>query len=234
MKKKKIGVICLILVIIIAIIAGIKVKQNHDDNTIQEIQPVKVSSKTVPTFFFHGWGSSWHAEDTMAQAIKRAGATNTIVRVNVDKNGRAKLIGKIKKNAKNLLIEVNFADNKLTHYQHNGQYAHAYDSAGACYVKNAIDLVRNKYHYNSINILAHSMGNLEVASYIKLNANKKNSPQINHLVAMAGHYNGIIGENDKPNQVKINKGTGKPSIMRPEFRNLLPFRKVFPNDYRQQ
>lgn len=57
MKKKKIGVICLILVIIIAIIAGIKVKQNHDDNTIQEIQPVKVSSKTVPTFFFHGWGS---------------------------------------------------------------------------------------------------------------------------------------------------------------------------------
>lgn len=58
MKKNKIGVICLILVIIIAIIAGIKVKQNHDDNTIQEIQPVKVSSKTVPTFFFHGWGST--------------------------------------------------------------------------------------------------------------------------------------------------------------------------------
>ena len=37
------------------------------------------------------------------------------------------------------------------------------------------------------------MGNLEVASYIKLNAGKKNFPQIDHLVAMAGHYDGIIG-----------------------------------------
>ncbi|CDI59692.1 alpha/beta hydrolase [Lactobacillus helveticus] len=193
MKKKGIGIISLILIIIIAIVAGIKIKQNHDENAVQEIQPVKVSSKTVPTFFFHGWGSSWHAEDTMAQAIKRAGATNTIVRVNVNKKGHARLIGKIKKNAKNPLVEVNFSDNKLTNSQYNGQYANAYDSTGARYVKNAIDLVRNKYHYSKINIVAHSMGNLEVASYIKLNAGKKNFPQIDHLVAMAGHYDGIIG-----------------------------------------
>ncbi|MDH5101459.1 alpha/beta hydrolase, partial [Lactobacillus kefiranofaciens] len=220
MKKKGIGIISLILIIIIAIVAGIKIKQNHDENAVQEIQPVKVSSKTVPTFFFHGWGSSWHAEDTMAQAIKRAGATNTIVRVNVNKKGHARLIGKIKKNAKNPLVEVNFSDNKLTNSQYNGQYANAYDSTGARYVKNAIDLVRNKYHYSKINIVAHSMGNLEVASYIKLNAGKKNFPQIDHLVAMARHYDGIIGMNDKPHQLKIDKKTGKPSIMRPEYRNL--------------
>lgn len=230
MKKKGIGIISLILIIIIAIVAGIKIKQNHDENAVQEIQPVKVSSKTVPTFFFHGWGSSWHAEDTMAQAIKRAGATNTIVRVNVNKKGRARLIGKIKKNAKNPLVEVNFSDNKLTNSQYNGQYANAYDSMGARYVKNAIDLVRNKYHYSKINIVAHSMGNLEVASYIKLNAGKKNFPQIDHLVAMAGHYDGIIGMNDKRHQLKIDKKTGKPSIMRPEYRNLLSLRKIFPKN----
>lgn len=230
MKKKGIGIISLILIIIIAIVAGIKIKQNHDENAVQEIQPVKVSSKTVPTFFFHGWGSSWHAEDTMAQAIKRAGATNTIVRVNVNKKGRARLIGKIKKNAKNPLVEVNFSDNKLTNSQYNGQYANAYDSTGARYVKNAIDLVRNKYHYSKINIVAHSMGNLEVASYIKLNAGKKNFPQIDHLVAMAGHYDGIIGMNDKRHQLKIDKKTGKPSIMRPEYRNLLSLRKIFPKN----
>ena len=230
MKKKGIGIISLILIIIIAIVAGIKIKQNHDENAVQEIQPVKVSSKTVPTFFFHGWGSSWHAEDTMAQAIKRAGATNTIVRVNVNKKGHARLIGKIKKNAKNPLVEVNFSDNKLTNSQYNGQYANAYDSTGARYVKNAIDLVRNKYHYSKINIVAHSMGNLEVASYIKLNAGKKNFPQIDHLVAMAGHYDGIIGMNDKRHQLKIDKKTGKPSIMRPEYRNLLSLRKIFPKN----
>lgn len=226
--KKKLTIVGLILIIVIVIFAGIKIKQNNDNNVVQTIQPVKVSSKTVPTFFFHGWGSNWHAEDTMAQAIKRAGASNTIIRVNVDRNGKAKLIGKIKKNAKNPLVEVNFDDNKLTRFQHNGHYAHAYDTAGARYVKNAIDLVRNKYHYLNINIVAHSIGNLEVASYIKLNANKKNFPKINHLVAMAGHYDGIIGENDRANQLKINKKTGKPSLMRPEYRNLLVLRKVFP------
>ncbi|QFQ68618.1 alpha/beta hydrolase [Lactobacillus kefiranofaciens subsp. kefiranofaciens] len=93
-----------------------------------------------------------------------------------------------------------------------------------------MDLVRNKYHYSKINIVAHSMGNLEVASYIKLNAGKKNFPQIDHLVAMAGHYDGIIGMNDKRHQLKIDKKTGKPSIMRPEYRNLLSLRKIFPKN----
>lgn len=41
---------------------------------------------------------------------------------------------------------------------------------------------------------------------------------IDHLVAMAGHYDGIIGMNDKP------------SIMRPEYLNLLSLRKIFPKN----
>lgn len=68
----------------------------------------------IPTFFFHGWGSSYHVEEDMTAAIKKAGVSNTIVRVSVNKNGQAKIIGKITKNAKNPLVEVNFADNKLT------------------------------------------------------------------------------------------------------------------------
>lgn len=57
----------------------------------------KVTSKNIPTFFFHGWGSSYHAEEDMTAAIKNAGVSNTIVRVNVNKNGQAKIIGKIAK-----------------------------------------------------------------------------------------------------------------------------------------
>lgn len=74
----------------------------------------KPKSLVIPTFFFHGWGSSYHAEEDMTAAIKNAGVSNTIVRVNVNKNGQAKIIGKIAKNAKNPLVEVNYADNKLT------------------------------------------------------------------------------------------------------------------------
>lgn len=50
----------------------------------------------------------------MTAAIKNISVSNTIVRVNVNKNGQAKIIGKIAKNATNPLVEVNFADNKLT------------------------------------------------------------------------------------------------------------------------
>lgn len=227
MKKKILAIGGVIIAILAATLILVKVKQANDDNQIQNIQSVKVVSKNAPTFFFHGWGSSYRAEDTMAQAIKNAGATNTIVRVNVDRNGHAKLIGRISKNAKNPLVEVNFKDNKLSKYEQNGSYVNAYNTVGARYVKTAINLIRKKYGYTQINIVAHSMGNLEVASYIKNNAGKKSFPQINHLVAMAGHYDGIVGENDKPNQLKLNK-QGKPNIMRPEYRNLLVLRKVFP------
>ena len=50
----------------------------------------------------------------MTAAIKKAGVSNTIGRVNINKNGQAKIIGKITKNTKNPLVEVNFVDNKLT------------------------------------------------------------------------------------------------------------------------
>lgn len=59
-------------------------------------------------------GEAAMEEEDMTAAIKSIGVSNTIVRVNVNKNGQAKIIGKIVKNAKNPLVEVNFADNKLT------------------------------------------------------------------------------------------------------------------------
>lgn len=70
------------------------------------------NTKTIPTFFFHGWGSSVNAEKHMANAAKKAGATNTIVQADVSKNGTVKLNGTIPKSAKNPIIEVNLEDNQ--------------------------------------------------------------------------------------------------------------------------
>lgn len=229
MKKRILAIGSLIIILALALFVGLTVRHNDKVKTVSQI---KVVSNAEPTFFFHGWGSSYHAEEKMTAAIKNAGVTNTIVRVDVNRSGKARIIGKISKKAKNPLVEVNFQDNKLTRYEHHGYYAHAYDTAGARYVKNAIEVIRRKYHCPRVNIVAHSMGNLEVASYIKLNARRRNFPKLDHLVAIAGHYDGIIGENDRPNEVKINHRNGKPSIMRPEYRNLLALRKVFPHETR--
>lgn len=46
---------------------------------------------STPTIFVHGWGSSSHAEEKMANAARNAGVTRTIVKANVDKQGAGKL-----------------------------------------------------------------------------------------------------------------------------------------------
>ncbi|GAA3638060.1 alpha/beta hydrolase [Lactobacillus hamsteri] len=230
MRKRNYSIIA-IAIAVVAIIAGIFIFKNYSkQNEVQEIASVKVESRTVPTFFFHGWGSSYHAEEDMVKAIKHAGVTKSVIRANVTRSGKVILHGRLNKNARNPIIEVNFDDNKLSGYQ--GDYVRAYENAGSRYVKNVIQKVTSKYHYNQINIVAHSMGNLEVAYYFKRYPELQKQIQVNHFISMAGHYDGIIGENDKPNQLKIDKKTGKPSFMRPEYRGLLPLRKTFPRNTR--
>lgn len=171
------------------------------------------NTKTIPTFFFHGWGSSVNAEKHMANAAKKAGATNTIVQADVSKNGTVKLNGTIPKSAKNPIIEVNLEDNQ---------------SGKTSYVKDVITAVSNKYHYAKINLVGHSMGNLQIANYINENYNNKKLPQINKVVSIAGHYDGYLGE-EAGQKAKIkNKETGQPDIYSDGFKKLLPLRKHYP------
>ena len=71
----------------------------------------------TPTIFVHGWGSSSHAEEKMANAVRDAGVTKTIVRANVDKKGKVTFNRPIPANAVNPIVEVNLEDNKLSAYR---------------------------------------------------------------------------------------------------------------------
>ena len=66
-----------------------------------------LSSLLLPPSF-HGGGSSYHAEEHMVNAAKKAGATKTILRANVDKNGKVTLHGTMHKNSINPIVEVNY------------------------------------------------------------------------------------------------------------------------------
>lgn len=149
-----------------------------------------VQSNT-PTIFVHGWGSSSHAEEAMANAARNAGVTKTIVRANVDKKGSVTFNHQIPKNAINPIVEVNLEDNKLAGYQDN--YTQGYHH-GANYVKNVILALQKQHHYQQINLVGHSMGNLEIINCINDNVNNKRLPQVDYLVAIAGHYNGLVGK----------------------------------------
>ena len=228
MKHKKGSLIAAVVALIIIIAGGLfALKQSKQNN---QIVAKNVSSKNVPTFFFHGWGSSYHAEEDMVNAIKNAKVTNSVIRINVTKKQKVIFHGHLKKNAKNPIIEVNFDDNKLNAYRNN--YAKGYDELGSKYVKAAIAAVNKKYHYKNINIVSHSKGNLETAYYFKRYPELQKRYPVDHFISIAGHYDGIIGENDSPHRLKLNARTDKPNIMQPEYRGLLSLRKTFPRNTR--
>lgn len=175
-----------ILVIILAIIGG------FSWHRVQAAQ--KYVHANTPTIFVHGWGSSYHAETSMANAAKRAGVTNTIVRADVDRNGHVTFNRSIPAHAVNPIVEVNLEDNKLNRYASGNNYADAYHHGGT-YILNVVKALEKQHHYAAINFVGHSMGNLEIANYINDNYPSKKLPKINHLVAIAGHYNGMVGQN---------------------------------------
>ncbi|WP_290625626.1 alpha/beta hydrolase [Lactobacillus sp.] len=198
----------------------------------QPTSNIKVkSSGSTATLFFHGWGSSSKAEDFMAQGIKSSGATKTIINANVSPSKKVTFNREFSSKTKNPVIEVNIEDNKLKHLRNStGDYASIYPASGM-YVKAAIQAVEKKTKSKNINLVGHSMGNLEIMNYINSNATEKDFPNIKHIISIAGHYDGIIGANDRANQIKLAKN-GKPNIIRPEYRELLGLRKKFPKNTR--
>lgn len=225
MNKKRIGIIATFMAAIALVTSACSNSQSTTSN-------VKVkSSGSTATLFFHGWGSSSKAEDFMAQGIKDSGATKTIIKANVSPSRKVTFNRNFSSKTKNPVIEVNIQDNKLEHLRGtSSNYASVYPESGN-YVKAAIQAVEKKTKSKNINLVGHSMGNLEIMNYINSNATKKDFPNLKHVISIAGHYDGIIGENDRANQIKLNKN-GKPNVMRPEYRELLGLRKKFPRSTR--
>jgi len=212
MKKK--AIIFSIIIAVILVIGGFFGFSRHT----QAVDSEKYVQNSTPTLFFHGYGSSFNAETHMTGAAKKAGVTKKIVRVNVSDNGYVKLIGAIPKSAKNPIVEVNYDNSKMTNYYTAGKWA-----------KNVIELLKKHYKFDSVNLVGHSMGNMAINYYIMENAGKKGFPKINKVVDIAGHFNGILGINDKPNVMKL-ASNGKPKKMDKSYQQLLKLRKVYPKN----
>lgn len=182
---------------------------------------------STPTIFVHGWGSGAHAEQKMVNAAQQAGVTRTVVRANVSRQGKVSFDHSIPVRAVNPIVEVNLADNKLSNYQNN--YAKGYHRGGT-YIKNVILALEKQHHYSAINLVGHSMGNLEIINYINDNRADKSLPKIDHLVAIAGHYNGLVGQK-QAEKAQLAKN-GKPNWMDPGYKELLDLRQTFPKNIR--
>lgn len=175
---------------------------------------------TTPTLFFHGFGSSAHAEQYMVNGIMAAGVSKTAIVANVGADGQVQLEGRIPHNAVNPLVEVNFENSRNSDYDLQGQW-----------VKNVIVKLQDTYHFKKMNIEAHSMGNMAVMYYLLNNAQNKKLPQLQKQVALAGTFDGAIGWNE-PDHLTVNAKTGQPSAMNDTYRKLLPLRHSYPRQVR--
>jgi len=172
------------------------------------------ASKYEPTLFFHGWGSSYHAEEQMAHALVNAGLTKTIMRATVSKQGKVTLNGRFHEADDHPIVEVGFQDSRNSSPQQWGRWARA-----------TVVKLQHQYHIKRFNVVGHSMGN--IAIMYGLLGNSAKMPKLQKQVDIAGHFNGILGMNDEPNRMKL-RANGKPTNMQPEYRALLPLRQTYP------
>lgn len=89
--RKKFSLV-LLLTTIFTISLTACTNQNKVDHTKSQ---TKITS--TPTLFFHGGGSSYHAEEHMVAAAEKAGVTNSVIRAEVAPNGKFSLSGSWKK-----------------------------------------------------------------------------------------------------------------------------------------
>ena len=169
----------------------------------------------TPTFLFHGWGSGINAEKQIANYLVQKRYSKTITKVYVHKNGTVDIKGNFNNKEQHPIVLVQFDDNKNTNYHKNGQYA-----------KDAIKAIQDKYHFQNMNLIGHSMGNLTIDYYLLDNARSRALPVVSKVVSIAG---GVAGVSEEKQPVKLNN-IGEPNKMNRAYRDLLPLRQSYKNN----
>ena len=221
MTKKHKTIIAGTLLLVLLLLAVYIFKNNYQKENGASIRIA------TPTLFVHGWGSSYHAEESMVAYAQEHHATDSVIRADVSSTGKVTLIGTIKKRAKNPIVEVSLQNNKSIFAGINNQTSAMNKSSN--YIKDVINALQKRYRFNRINLVGHSMGNLQIAFYLRNNATNAHMPQLNKQVSIAGHYNGYIGEVGAPKTTVLNHA-GKPQKMSAGYRELLSLRKNFPQN----
>lgn len=204
-----------VLLVCLLLLGGCQANQSHTQSEFKDH-----GTKYVPTLFLHGYGSSAHAEMHMITAAKRAGVTHTVLHATVAPNGRVSWRGHFKPGDYHPIVAVQFTANRDGNYPTTAGWA-----------KNVLTGLQRTYHITHFNWVGHSMGNMAMAFYLLKNGRNRHLPQLQRQVDIAGHFNGILGINDEPNQMNLTT-TGKPLKMDRDYQHLLALRQRFPRQAR--
>lgn len=216
MRRKTILQLAAVSAIVVLLILGALV--NHP------LAKQKYTASNIPTLFFHGSSSSYHAEEHMANAAKKTGVTKTIVVAEVHRNGQVSLHGHIPAHPVNPIVEVNFDNNMQLSYPMAGVWA-----------GNVVRRLKKEYEFNSVNMVGHSLGAIAVVYYAINYGNDKQMPALAKMVTIAGHFDGFDWKDRSgkfanivsPGKIHLDKD-GKPDKMNATYRRMLVLRNDYP------
>lgn len=192
---------------------------SQQDQADHQHQQTLIAS--TPTLFFHGGGSSYHAEEHMVQAAEKAGVTHSVIRADVTNSGRVTLYGHWSKGAKNPICEVNYLNNRQLDFNKHGEYA-----------SNVVKKLQQRYGIKKINMVGHSLGNISIVYYMLKNGRNRHMPKLQKQVDLAGHFAGLNFKQvpaaiRQPRGLKLN-AAGKPNKMNATYKQMTRSRKVYP------
>lgn len=187
--------------------------------TVRHDQATDAPQVGTPTFFFHGYGSSYHAEEYMVNGAIKEGILkrDDVLVAHVKPSGRVTISGKWKAHTANPVVEVNYDNPRVANYHTDARWA-----------RNVIVSVQNRYRFKKVNLVGHSMGNQDISFYLlDYYRHDKQLPRLNKQVALAGPFNGLVMADHNKHHDKVDKN-GKPNQMSKQYRQLLPLRHSYP------
>ena len=189
---------------------------------VERRQTPKTSLNVIPTLFFHGGLSNYKSEENMGKAAQKAGVTNSVIRADVDANGKVKLIGAISKNAVNPIVEVNYSNNVQLNFKEHGRYA-----------RNGVQTLQHEYGIKKINMVGHSLGNISIMYYLLQTAHDPEMPKLNKQISIGGHFDGLDFKQlpiaiRQPANLHVNR-EGKPNKTNSTYREMMKLRTLYPN-----
>lgn len=218
MKKRKwlIG----LLVIVIILMGGLAYYNGSLLRVLVRHRQAK-DAPTVgtPTFFFHGYGSSYHAEEYMVNGAIKEGLLkkDDVLIAHVKPSGQVALSGKWRSHTAHPVVEVNYDNPRVTNVRTDARWA-----------RNVIVSVQNRYRFKKVNLVGHSMGNQDIAFYLLYYyRHDKQLPRLNKQVALAGPFNGLVMDDYNKNHDQVDQN-GKPNHMKKQYKELLPLRDFYP------
>ena len=178
----------------------------------------KKNQPQVVTLFVHGYGSSAHAEQHMVSAAERTGVTHTVVRADVNSRGKVHLSRTFSRQAKNPIVEVQFAANREPQSTKNATWLHQ-----------VVVQLQREDHVQRINFVGHSKGNVDIMTYLLRYGSDPNLPRVEKQVAIAGPFNGVLrmtGSNSALTKA------GVPTHPTATYQRIAQLRRTYPQGIR--